>query len=149
MHSYLISGSSIRKLNSFGRNWNRADCITLMKLGLKKNRVDHDLLNYYNIMIFLQKNIWLDGDYNNHSISTNVISKLDFTGFEAQQIITLSSHKYESTVKEYSVNMSSNKRFESLSNAMQPKFYKINQSPTPTQYWPLILLIKALSMTKA
>ena len=96
----------------------------------EKNRVGEDLLNRY--MKFLQKNVTLDGTYTNHSIRSTVITKLDFEGFEARHIMQLSSHKNESTIKEYSVKCSDNKRkemFDSLSNAMTPKFKKIKPKP--------------------
>ena len=69
------------------------------------------------------KNIKLDGDYTNHSIRSTVISTLDNAGFESRHIIQLSSHKSESTIKEYSTKCPENKRkemFQSLSEAMTP-----------------------------
>ena len=85
-------------------------------------RVGHDLVNRY--MKFLQKNVTLEGNYTNHSIRATVISTLDNSGFEARHIISLSSHKNESTIKDYTVKCPENKRkqmFQSLSNAMVPK----------------------------
>ena len=79
-------------------------------------------------MKFLQNYVKLDGNYMNHSIRATVISTLDAHGFEACHIMKLSSHKNESTIKEYAVKCPDNKRkemFSSLSNAMQPKFKKI------------------------
>ena len=70
------------------------------------------------------KNVHLDGDYTNHSICVTVIETLDNAGFEARHIIKLTSHKSESTVKEYARKCPENKRkamFQSLSNAMESK----------------------------
>ena len=81
----------------------------------------------------LTKSVKLDGNYTNHSIRATVITTLDREGFEARHIIQLSSHKSESTVKEYSMKCSENKReemFQSLTNAMQPKNKK-QKSSTP------------------
>ena len=88
---------------------------------------------------FLQKNVKLDGDYTNHSIRSTVITMLDSNGFEARHIISLSSHKNESTIKNYAVKCPENKQkemFDSLSNAMLPKKLKKNKAsatvPNPT-----------------
>ena len=72
----------------------------------------------------LAKSVKLDGEYTNHSIRATVISTLDNAGFEARHIIQLSSHKSESTIKEYSTKCPENKRkemFNSLTEAMTPK----------------------------
>ena len=84
--------------------------------------------------INLCKSVLLDGGdiYTNHSIRATVISTLDKEGFEARHIITLSSHKSESTVKEYATKCPNTKRkemCESLSNALLPKNKK---QPTST-----------------
>ena len=103
------------------------------KTWFESRRVGKDLLNRY--MKFLQKNVTLDGIYTNHSIRATVITRLDNDGFEARHIIQLSSHKNESTIKEYSVKCPENKRkamFNSLSNAMQPRFKKIKPKPSPS-----------------
>ena len=73
--------------------------------------------------INLAKSVKLDTVYTNHSIQSTVITTLDRDGFEARHIIQLSSHKSESTVKEYAPKCTDSKRkemFESLSNAMLP-----------------------------
>ena len=104
----------------------------------EKNRVGEDLLNRY--MKFLQKNVTLDGTYINHSVRMTVISKLDADGFEARHIIKLSSHKNESTVKEYAVQCPDYKRkemFTSLSNAMQPRLKKIKPKRNATSTIPV------------
>ena len=94
-------------------------------------RVGEDLLNRF--MKFLQISVKLEGTYTNHSIRATVISTLDYAGFEARHIMTLSSHKNESTIKEYSVKCPENKQkemFSSLTNAMQPRFKKIKPKST-------------------
>ena len=80
----------------------------------------------------LCKSLKLDGEYTNHSIRSTVITTLDKAGFEARHIIKLSSHKSETTIKEYSTRCPENKRkamFDSLTNAIQPKNKKIKQKP--------------------
>ena len=97
----------------------------------EQNRVGKDLLNRF--MKFLQQSVTLENKYTNHSIRAMVISKLDADGFEARHIMKLSSHKNESTIKEYAVECPHNKRkemFDSLSNAMQPKYKKIRPKQT-------------------
>ena len=72
-------------------------------------------------MKFLSQDLNLSMEYTNHSIRATVISTLDRDGFEARHIMKLSSHKKESTIKEYSVDCPKNKRkemFSSLSNVL-------------------------------
>ena len=86
-------------------------------------------------MHFLSTDIKLDNHYTNHSIRATVISTLDNDGFEARHIMKLSSHKKESTIKEYSVKCPDKKKKEmcdSLSNALLPKRQKLNQQATCT-----------------
>ena len=74
--------------------------------------------------INLCENVKLSREYTNHSIRATVINNLDAAGFEARHIIQLSSHKSESTIKEYAPKCPDAKKkemFESLSNAMLPK----------------------------
>ena len=81
------------------------------------------------------KSVNLIGDYMNHSIQATVISTLDSAGFEGRHIIQLSSHKSESTIKEYSTKCPENKRkemFESLSDAMNPPMKKAKKIPSAT-----------------
>ena len=78
------------------------------------------------------KNVKLEGDYMNHSIRSTVISMLDKDGFEAHHIMALSSHKSESTIKEYAVKCPDSKRkamFNSLSNALVPEPEKAKTAP--------------------
>ena len=92
--------------------------------------VGKDMLERY-MKLSLAKSVKLDGDYTNHSIRATVISTLDNTGFEARHIISLSSHKNESTIKEYATKCPENKKremFDSLTNALQPKAKKIKPS---------------------
>ena len=80
----------------------------------------------------LSKSVCLDGSYTNHSIRSMVITTLDTAGFEGRHIIQLSSHKNESTIKEYLMHCPENKRkemYESLGNALLPKAKKINHNP--------------------
>ena len=89
-------------------------------------------------MKFFSSDAKLDGkDYTNHSIRATVIQILDTAGFEARHIIKLSSHKNESSIKEYATDCSEDKRkamFASLSHALKPpvtenKFQNINDNP--------------------
>ena len=94
-------------------------------------QVGSDMLERF-MKINLCKSVKLDGGsvYTNHSIRATVISMLDCQGFKACHIIALSSHKSESTVKQYSVQCPNTKRkemFESLSNAIAPKSKKSKQ----------------------
>ena len=62
--------------------------------------------------------------YTNHSIRATCISKLDSSGFEAQHITALTSHKSESTIKEYSVkcpDVKCREMFEALASPIKPK----------------------------
>ena len=88
----------------------------------ENRRVGRDLLDRF--MQYLHKNIMMEGHYMNHSIRATVITMLDNCGFEARHIMGISSHKSESTIKEYSVKCPTSKRkemFDSLSNAILPK----------------------------
>ena len=82
----------------------------------EKRIVGKDPVEWF--MRFLSEDLKLDQTYTNHLIHTTVISTLDADGFEARHIMKLSSHKNESTIKEYSVQCPDNKRkqmFDSLS----------------------------------
>ena len=74
----------------------------------------------------------LSREYTNHSIRSTCISRLDDSGFKARHITALTSHKSESTIKEYSVKCLENKRkamFEALAMPLQnPKKIKLTQS---------------------
>ena len=88
--------------------------------------VGKDMLERF-MKLSLAKSVQLDGEYTNHSIRATVINTLDTAGFEARHIIKLTSHKNESTVKEYATKCPENKRkemFQSLSDAMLPKSKK-------------------------
>ena len=85
--------------------------------------VGKDMLERF-MKINLGKSITLHNDYTNHSNRSTVITNLDRAGFEARHIMRLSSHKSESTIKEYATKCPEGKRkemFDSLSNAMKPK----------------------------
>ena len=73
----------------------------------EKRIVGKDPLEHF--MHFLSKDLGLSKMYTNHSIRSTVIARLDNDGFEARHIIKLSSHKKESTIKEYSVQCPKNK----------------------------------------
>ena len=60
--------------------------------------------------INLGTSLKLDGDYTNHSIRSTVIRILDREGFEARHIIGLSSHKNESTIKDYATTCPDGKK---------------------------------------
>ena len=79
-------------------------------------------------MKFLAKDLKLSIEYTNHSIHATCTSTLDSAWFKACHIMTLLSHKNESTIKEYSTTCSDIKRkemFDSLSDAIKPKSPKI------------------------
>ena len=95
--------------------------------------IGRDMLERF-MKLSLHKSLKLDGTYTNHSIRATVISTLDRAGFEARHIIALSSHKNESTIKDYATKCPENKRkemFDSLSNAMLPTVKK-SKHPTST-----------------
>ena len=100
-------------------------------------RVGKDMLERF-MKINLQKSVVLAGQYTNHSIRSTVIRLLDNEGYEARHIVALSSHKNESTIKDYATTCPDNKRkemFDTLQNAMLPKsfkFRKIAPAPPPT-----------------
>ena len=81
-----------------------------------------------------EANIPATRNYTNHSIRATCISHLDTCGFEAHHITTISSHKSESTIKEYAIRCPDNKRkemFTALATTMhQPK--KIKKEVTST-----------------
>ena len=91
--------------------------------------VGHDPLERF--MKFFTDDANLEGkNYTNHSIRATVIQTLDKAGFEARHIIKLSSHKNESSVKEYATDCSDDKRkamFDSLSHALKPTTPKDQQ----------------------
>ena len=79
-------------------------------------------------MKFLAKDLKLSIEYTNHSIRATCTSTLDSAWFKACHIMTLLSHKNESTIKEYSTTCSDIKKkemFDSLSDAIKPKSPKI------------------------
>ena len=104
------------------------------KFWFQNRPIGRDYLDRF-MKLSLVKSVSLSQEYTNHSIRATVISTLDAAGFEARHIITLSSHKSESTIKEYSTKCPENKKremFESLSNAMKPKSKKPKQNHAPT-----------------
>ena len=79
--------------------------------------------------------------YTNHSIRKTCTQTLDDHDFEARHITALSSHKSESTIKEYATKCSESKKremFEILSSTIQPKKIK---SKFLLQFWCLLLKI--------
>ena len=91
-----------------------------------------DTLECFMKLSSICKAVKLDNEYTNHSIRATVITTLDNAGFEGRHIIQLSSHKSESTIKEYSTKCPESKRkemFESLSEAMTP--YQKRKKLTP------------------
>ena len=85
--------------------------------------VGQDPLNRF--MKFLMKDVKLSSqEYTNHSIRATCITTLDRAGFEARHIMKLSSHKNESSIKEYATECPDDKKkemFASLSHAIAPK----------------------------
>ena len=76
----------------------------------------------------LAESVKLSQEYTNHSIRATVISSLDAAGFKGRHIIQISSHKSETSIKEYSTKCPENKKremYESLSVAIAPKSKKI------------------------
>ena len=97
-------------------------------------QVGRDNLDHF-MKLSICKNVTLDGDYTNHSICATVIETLDKAGFEAHHIIKLTSHKSESTVKEYACKCSESKRkemFKSLTEAMETTPKRQRTLPTAT-----------------
>ena len=85
--------------------------------------VGRDMLERF-VKLSLSKSVKLDGNYTNHSIRARVISTLENAGFEGRHIITLSSHKHEASIKEYTTACPESKKkemFQSLTNALLPK----------------------------
>ena len=87
-------------------------------------RVGHNPLETF--MKTLSKDAKLSSNrYTNHSIRSTCIARLDNNGFEARHITAISSHKSESTIREYSVKCPENKRkemFDALAQDIkQPK----------------------------
>ena len=85
--------------------------------------VGQDPLNHF--MKFLSNDVQFSCDnYTNHLIRATCITTLDKAGFEARHIIKLSSHKNESSIKDYATECPEDKRkemFTSLSKAITPK----------------------------
>ena len=99
----------------------------------ERRPVGRDMLERF-MKINISQDLKLDGQYTNHSIRSTVIRTLDRDGFEARHIIQLSSHKSESTIKEYTPKCTDSKRkemFDSLCNAMVPAT-KVKKSKTAT-----------------
>ena len=73
--------------------------------------------------------------YTNHCIRKTCIVTLDKSGFEARHIIAVSSHKSETTIKEYSENCPDEKReemYEALSKQIVPQKRKATATiPNP------------------
>ena len=93
--------------------------------------VRKDVLECF-MKINLSESVQLSTACTNHSIRATVINNLDRAGFEACHIIQLSTHKSESTIKEYAPKCSDSKKkemFDSLSNAMLPKKHQQTQYP--------------------
>ena len=85
-------------------------------------------------MTFLSKDAQLSLLYTNHSIRATCITTLDRNGVEARHIIKLSSHKNESTVKEYATECPTKKRkemFQYLSDSINPQ-QKIKKQKSAT-----------------
>ena len=100
----------------------------------EKRIVGKDPLDRF--MKYLSEDLNLDNVYTNHSIRATVITTLDNDGFEARHIMKLSSHKNESTIKQYSIQCPDTKKkemFESLSHALiGPKAKKQKTSTVST-----------------
>ena len=100
-------------------------------------RVGHNPLETF--MKTLSKEANLSSNrYTNHSIRSTCITRLDNNGFEARHITAISSHKSESTIREYSVKCPENKRkemFDALEQDIkQPKIPKLKHNvPIPDQ----------------
>ena len=95
--------------------------------------VGHDPLDRF--MTYLSTTAHLREKYTNHPIRATVITTLDNNGIEARHIIKLSSHKNESTVKEYACECPDIKRkemYNCLSEAITPKSKKCKFAFAPT-----------------
>ena len=122
--------------------WQKARSITLHynePIWFEPRVVGHDTLERF-MKLSICKNIKLDGTYTNHSIRATVISMLDRAGFKGRHIIQLSSHKSESTIKEYSTKCPDNKQkemFQSPCDAMNPSPKRAcTEKPAQTQSKP-------------
>ena len=76
--------------------------------------------------------------YTNHSIRSTCISRLDESGFEAHHITVLTSHKSESTIREYSVCCPENKRkqmFNALASPMKKNKAEHSMQYSNTTIW--------------
>ena len=65
----------------------------------------------------------LQGTYTNHCIRKTVIQTLDDEGFETRHIMALSSHKSETTIKEYATKCPESKKhemYDALSKQLRP-----------------------------
>ena len=86
----------------------------------------------------LSENAKLSRHYTNHSIRGTCITILDQKGFEARDIMTVSSHKREETIKSYSCTSDTRKRQMShaLSNALEntkkPKLEEVDNVVKPS-----------------
>ena len=88
----------------------------------ESRRVEHNPLETF--MKELCKDVKLENKYTNHSIRSTCISKLDECGFEGRHITAISSHKSESTIKQYSVKCPERKRkemFDALAELVSKK----------------------------
>ena len=74
-------------------------------------RIGHNPLETFMKQLSEEANLANKG-YTNHSIRGTCIGKLDRSGFEARHITAISSHKSESTIREYSTKCPENKRKE-------------------------------------
>ena len=86
----------------------------------EKTRVGHNPLETFMRRLAEEANL-MNKQYTNHSIRATCISNLDRFGFEARHITAISSHKSESTIKEYSVKCPENKKremFQALSTTL-------------------------------
>ena len=94
--------------------------------GLGKNPLGEFMSN-------LSKTAGLVNRYTNHSVRATCITVLDTEGFEARDIMSVSSHKSEQTIKSYSKTSDGKKRkmSETLSSALvssPPKAMKLEMA---------------------
>ena len=91
-------------------------------------------------MKFLIKYAKLDGkEYTNHSIRAMCIGSLDSAGFEARHIMAISSHKNETTIRQYSTKCPENKKkemYQHLADNLLPvPAETVSAPPTSTIEW--------------
>ena len=104
-------------------------------------RAGHNTLEKFMNILSEEANL-ISRVYKNHSIGNTCISRLDENGFEACHITALTSHKSESTIREYSVKCPENKRKEMFNALSSP----MKENQKLQQLYPKIIQNSQLSL---